>query len=166
MLETGCQEEIAHAKSLGFYCTTKWDILSLIFLVILKGSYLLKTCSSQIMGICMEKSKSLWNARSYVSAIEETMPEGPFWTQSHIRSLAVARMSRCLYGSCQDQRRKRKNRVRIVDTKDNIFLHLVTTVVTTLVTIIVTIGLGLALYILPFRATILLSLLSLIRSIF
>lgn len=32
MLETECQEEIAHAKSLGFYCTTKWDILTLIFL--------------------------------------------------------------------------------------------------------------------------------------
>lgn len=31
MFETECQEEIAHAKSLGFYCTTMWNILSLIF---------------------------------------------------------------------------------------------------------------------------------------
>lgn len=55
MFETECQEEIAHAKSLGFYCATMWVMLSLIFWVILKGNYLLKTCSSQIMGICMEK---------------------------------------------------------------------------------------------------------------
>lgn len=73
-------------------CTTIWDILSLTFWVMLKENYLLKRCSSQIIGIYMEKQKTLWEARIYISAIEKTVPEILFWTQSYIRSLAVVMM--------------------------------------------------------------------------
>lgn len=59
-------------------CITMWDILSLIFWVILKGNCLLKTRSYQIMGIYMEKSNTLGDAKSYVSAIEMIVPEGFF----------------------------------------------------------------------------------------
>lgn len=75
MFETECQEKIAHAKSLGFYCTIIWGRWNLIFL----GSF--ERELSQIMGICMEKPKTLYNVRTYISAIEKTMPEGLSWTQ-------------------------------------------------------------------------------------
>lgn len=61
---------------------------------------------------------------------------------------------------------KEKTESELWIRRTTFFLHLVATVVTTLVAIIVTIGLGIALYMLPFRATISLSLLSLIQSIF
>lgn len=74
-----CQEKIARAKSLGFELYDNMGYTELHFLVIFKENYLLKTYPSQIMGICMEKPKILWDARSYVLAIEKTVPEGLFW---------------------------------------------------------------------------------------
>lgn len=48
--ETEVQEETARAKSLGFDLYNNRGCIELdIFLVILKGNYLLKRCSSQIM---------------------------------------------------------------------------------------------------------------------
>lgn len=66
------QEEIAQAKSLGFDLYNNMGYIEVDFLgVILKGNCLLKRCSFYIMGIYIEKPKTLWDARSYVSGIEK-----------------------------------------------------------------------------------------------
>lgn len=69
----------------------------------------------------MEKPKTLWNARSYVWAIEKTMAEGLFWTyrEPHQISGSGKDVQESVYGGCQDLRRE-KNRVRITGLRDDI----------------------------------------------
>lgn len=91
-------------------CKTMWDILSLIFWVILKGSCLLKTRSSQIMRIYMEKPNTFGRCQELCISHRNDCAWGffPGRTENHIRSLALTKMSRCLYGGCQDLRREKK----------------------------------------------------------
>lgn len=55
----------------------------------------------------MEKPKSLQNARSYISATENTMPEGPFWT--HRATSDHWHWQRCP-GVCMEVAKTRKDK--------------------------------------------------------
>lgn len=167
MFETECQEEIAHAKSLGFYCTTMWNILSLIFGG--KDNFERELSSENMFFsnnwyLHGKKSEFVECQELYISHRKDYAQGSFLDTEPHQIFGNGKDVQVFVWGLPRLEKRKKEQSYNC-GYEEQYFLHLITTMVTTLITITVNIGLGITLYLLALRA-ILLSLLSLIQYIF